>query len=339
MIGARGSASDRVSELHRDSKQPLRQFLQQRPGRRRGTIAEGAVEGVGDGLNAGAGEGLEALGEVGPAQQSAGGESDFDALGEAAGRADAAAGWIAEKETADLVGVVDHGAAQAFGKGGGSAVEQAALGLGRGVTDLAEGEAVHEGEVLAQGALVKAGLIGGTIGIGGGDEAEQRVGRDNLAAILRQAERRAVENAIEADGDGGIEQVDLVEQKEAAVAHGERQRAVLEAHAATINAEMPSEIGELQPPVTGDLEDRIVQLGRHLPDQAALAAAGGAEDVERIGGGHQPDHEFAHGFGEDVEGIVAGRVGAGRGETPDQATGGLAAEDQACIEVGGGQPG
>ncbi|MBB5143005.1 hypothetical protein HNQ38_001084 [Desulfovibrio intestinalis] len=104
---------------------------------------------------------------------------------------------------------------------------------------------------------------------------------------------------------------------------------------------MPHQIGELQPPMAGDLKDRIVEPGCQLFDATCFATTCGAEDIERFMCPlcplkiYEPDHHVAARLMEDIVVINCRGVGRRNGIAPDRGARGLAAENLTGIKVGG----
>ena len=76
---------------------------------------------------------------------------------------------------------------------------------------------------------------------------------------------------------------------------------------------MAHEVGELEPPVARDFKDGVVEPGGQLLDAGGLAAARGAEDVERVARVEEPDNEVAAGLMEDLAGVEGRGVAGGAG--------------------------
>ena len=97
---------------------------------------------------------------------------------------------------------------------------------------------------------------------------------------------------------------------------------------------MTNQVGKFQPPVPGNLKDRIVKPGCQLLDACRLTAACGAEDVQRFLWVEKPDHNIAAGLMENIV-VVNGRgIGRGSSVALDQRAGRFAAKDLTGIEVG-----
>ena len=89
---------------------------------------------------------------------------------------------------------------------------------------------------------------------------------------------------------------------------------------------MAHEVGKLQPPVARDFKHGIVEPGAQLLDAGGLAAARGAEDVERVARVEEPDNEVAARLMEDVAGVDGRGVTGGRGLALDDCAAFLAAK-------------
>ena len=105
---------------------------------------------------------------------------------------------------------------------------------------------------------------------------------DNLRAVLRNNERRPIQNRVKTNRNRGVKQINLVEQEQPAVTHGQRQGPVLEGHTPIFHhGQMPDKVSHFKAPVSGTLIHWPVSPCRHLFDGGRLAASGRASNVQR----------------------------------------------------------
>ena len=306
----------------------LSKLVEHGPGFPGGAKAQCPVQGVGHRLHTLPGQGLKTHGQVGPAKKRPGRERDLDAV------RDPDSGLTHEKP-ADLIGVFDHFLADGFWKFRTASSQEFLLGVARRIAHLAQPEAIEKGEVLPKRTLVQTRLVGSPIGIGRGCETEHGVRDDEFTAILSDAQRLTIKNTVQACGGSRFEQVELIEEEQPAIFHGQGQGPVFVFHAAVTNRQVPHQIGELQAAVSSDLEDGIIESGGELLDGARFTAACRTEDIQGIGYIHEPDRDVAACLVEDVAGIRSRRVAAGAGIATDDPARRAAAEDRSCVQLHG----
>ena len=124
---------------------------------------------------------------------------------------------------------------------------------------------------------------------------------NDLSSILRQTQRRTVQNTVEANGNFRGEQVRLVDQKNSPVQqHGKRQWTVFIDHAPFLQGNMAAQIGKLQSSMPGDFKCGIVQPCGKLLDERRLPASSGAVQIQRIKVMHEPDDHIPCRFMKNV---------------------------------------
>ena len=80
--------------------------------------------------------------------------------------------------------------------------------------------------------------------------------RDQFTAVLRDTQWRSVQNAVQTGGHLRGSQVDLIEERQSAIAHGKGQRTILKGHVAVLDGQMAHQVSEFQPAVACHLENR-----------------------------------------------------------------------------------
>ena len=189
-------------------------------------------------------------------------------------------------------------------------------------------EAVQEGQVLAQHALVESAGIAGAGAVAGRDHPELRMRADHLAAVGGDHQGRPLDDVVEAGELGGVHDVHLVQDEQVAVARRHGQGSVHEAGLALDQHELTDQIRELHAPVAGHLLHRPVEPGGDLEHQGGLAGPGRAGQQQAVSRrvGEEGQH-VAQVLPEDV-GPLHGDLRMGRvGEAlHGQAPGGLHAE-------------
>ena len=96
---------------------------------------------------------------------------------------------------------------------------------------------------------------------------------NGLSSVLRQTQRRTVQNTVEANGNFRGKQIRLVDQKNSSVPHGKRQWSILIGHAAFLQGNMAAQIGKLQSSMPGDFKCGIVQPYGKLLDERRLSTS------------------------------------------------------------------
>ena len=137
-------------------------------------------------------------------------------------------------------------------------------------------------------ALIEAGGVAVSEGIGGGHDSEHGMRLDDLAPVFRNDERTSFQDVVQARQLGRIGQVDLVEQKDLAVLHRLGERTVHEGHDGRFtgrgggNDELPLQLRKLEPAVERDLLDGPVETRGHFRDDACLSGTRRAGNEERV---------------------------------------------------------
>lgn len=85
------------------------------------------------------------------------------------------------------------------------------------------------------------------------------MGRDQFSDLLRNAQRRTVQNGVKPGQGGRRTKVDFVKEEDGALSHGKGQRAVLKDHSAVPYGEMPHKIREFQAFVAGGVQNGILE--------------------------------------------------------------------------------
>ena len=139
--------------------------------------------------------------------------------------------------------------------------------------------------------------------------------------------QQPVRDPVQPGSGGWFQEVDFIEQEQAAELHGQGQRAVFKLHVPLASNAMPGQFGKLQAAVPDHLKHRVVPPGRQLFDTACFPAAGGAENIQGIGRPQEPDRNIPALGMEDVTGAMPGSERARLSKALNQLTRWGAAED------------
>lgn len=217
------------------------------------------------------GQRLELEGKIGPTDEGSGGKRHFDGVFIGIG--------IAHEEFPNFIGETDHVRGDVFGKVRELPEQKFLFRFRRGITDFAGHVPVEQRKVLANGSLIEPRVVTASVGVRGTCDSEHFMRGNDLSSILRQTQRRTVQNTVEANGNFRGKQIRLIDQKNSPVPHGKRQWTVLIDHTAFLQGNMAAQIGKLQSSMPGDFKCGIVQPCGKLLDERRLPASSGAVQI------------------------------------------------------------